>query len=171
MFAMPITIDDRLLEELTAKAVASPRRRANHNFHLRLDDPVQRLLNAIEPGTYIRPQRHTEPATFEIIYVVRGTAVLLLFNEQGVVTDRFDLTAAGPVRGAEIPPGTWHTVASCESGTVFLEVKRGPYVPPQGANVAAWAPLEHDAESPQFEQWFRTARVGDLPPKRPSRSR
>jgi cupin fold WbuC family metalloprotein len=163
---MVITIDNRLLEELTARAADSPRRRANHNFHLRLDDPVQRLLNAIEPGTYIRPQRHAEPETFEIIYVVRGTAALLLFNEQGVVTERFDLTAIGPVRGAEIPPGTWHTIASCESGTVFFEVKQGPYVPPHGTNVAAWAPPEHDADSAQFELWFRTARVGDMPPKR-----
>jgi cupin fold WbuC family metalloprotein len=162
---MPITIDDRLLGELTAKAAASQRKRANHNLHLRLDDPVQRLLNAIEPGTYIRPQRHAEPPTFEIIYVVRGRAALLLFDERGAVTERYDLTAGGPVRGVEIPPGTWHTVASCESGTVFFEVKQGPYAPPQGANVASWAPPENDADSMRFERWFRTARAGDTPPK------
>jgi len=155
------SIDDRLLNELSEIAALSPRRRANHNLHLRLDDPVQRLLNAIEPDTYIRPQRHAEPATFEIISLVRGAAVVLVFNDDGTVLERLDLAADGPVRGAEVPPGAWHTIASLEPGTVFFEVKQGPYAPPQGIHVASWAPAEGDPDVPRFRSWYRSARPGD----------
>jgi len=160
------SIDDRLLNELTAKAAASPRKRANHNLHARLDDPVQRLLNAIEPDTYIRPQRHAEPATFETMTLVRGSAVLLLFDDVGTVRERLELAADGPVRGAEIPPGAWHAIASLAPGTVFFEVKQGPYAAPKGADIASWAPAEGDPEVPRFLSWYRSARVGDTPPPR-----
>jgi cupin fold WbuC family metalloprotein len=158
------SITDRVLDELTARASASPRKRANHNLHVRLDDPVQRLLNAIEPGTYIRPQRHAEPATFETVYLVRGAAVLLLFDDGGIVRERVELAADGPVRGVEVPPATWHAIASLKPGTIFFEVKLGPYAPPQGPDVASWAPAEGESNVPRFTSWYLSARVGDAPP-------
>ena len=54
-------INEQLLDETTARAKQSPRLRMNYNFHEELDDPVNRLLNAMEPGTYIRPHRHLKP--------------------------------------------------------------------------------------------------------------
>ena len=51
-------INEQLLDETQAKALQSPRLRMNYNFHERLDDPINRLLNAMEPGTYLRPHRH-----------------------------------------------------------------------------------------------------------------
>ncbi len=47
------------LRALSAEAATSPRRRKNLNLHETLDDPIQRLCNAFEPGTYLRPHRHT----------------------------------------------------------------------------------------------------------------
>ena len=49
-------INEQLLDETQAKALQSPRLRMNYNFHERLDDPINRLLNAMEPGTYLRWQ-------------------------------------------------------------------------------------------------------------------
>jgi len=158
-------LSDRLLDDLSAKAAATPRKRANYNLHQHLDDPVQRLLNAIEPGTYIQPHRHQDPATWEIFFVVRGTSVLLTFDEQGTVRERLVLKPQGPERGVEIGAGMWHTIVSLEPGTVFLEVKKGPYVPPQPENRAAWAPPEGSTAAARFESWFRTAHRGDSPPK------
>ena len=56
----------------------------NYNFHERLDDPVNRLLNALEPGTYLRPHRHLNPKKDEIFLLLRGriaglTSGILLF--------------------------------------------------------------------------------------------
>ena len=158
-------IDDRLLDDLTAKASASPRKRAHHNLHPVLEDPVQRLCVAIEPGTYIRPHRHADPATWEVFLMVRGSAVFLAFDDAGTVRERSKINAVGPVRGLEIPPGEWHAIASLETGSIFLEVKQGPYAAPvAGISAADWAPAEGDPTCSSFEAWYRTAKVGDRPP-------
>src|SRR5512137_2317552 len=95
-------IDDRLLDDLTSRASASARKRAHHNLHPVLEDPVQRLCVAIEPGTYIRPHRHADPLTWEIFLMLRGSAVLLLFDDLGRVKERVVLAAQGPVHAVEI---------------------------------------------------------------------
>lgn len=159
-----ITTD--ILNDLSAKAAVSPRKRTNFNLHDSLEEPVHRLFNAIEPGTYVRPQRHSDPATFETVYVVRGAAVMLLFDDQGTVLDRIDLSEAGPALGVEIPAGTWHTMAALKRGTIFFEVKKGPYRPCPQEHFAPWAPSEGDSDTALFEIWYRTAQAGDIPPKR-----
>jgi cupin fold WbuC family metalloprotein len=157
-------IDTNLFDDLTAKAVMSPRKRAHHNIHPVLEDPVQRLCVAIEPGTYIRPHRHADPLTGEVFLMLRGSAVFLSFDDSGRVIERIVLAAGGPVHAIEIPEGTWHTVASLEPGSVFFEVKQGPYNAPSAGNSAAWAPAEGDSECVRFEAWYRTAQAGESPP-------
>jgi cupin fold WbuC family metalloprotein len=159
-------IDNKILDTLSAQAAASPRKRAHYNLHPGPDDPVQRLCIAIEPGTYIRPQRHAVPETWEVFLVLRGSAAVLLFDDAGRVTERVQLAAHGPVHVIEIPSKAWHAIASLETGTVFLEVKQGPYSAPKGAHVAAWAPEEGRPEAATFEAWYRQAKVGDAPPDR-----
>jgi cupin fold WbuC family metalloprotein len=160
-------IDRVLLDDLIAKAAASPRKRAHNNLHPVLEDPVQRLCVAIEPGTYIRPHRHADPSTWEVFVLLRGSAVFLSFDDSGRVTERLVLAAGGPVPAIEIPAGTWHSIASREPGSVFFEVKQGPYKAPVAENSAAWAPAEGDADCIQFEAWYRAAQVGDRPPVSP----
>jgi cupin fold WbuC family metalloprotein len=157
-------IDDALLDSLTRKAKESPRKRSHHNLHPDLGDPIQRLCVAIEPGTYIRPHRHAAPDTFEVFMLLRGSAVFLLFDDEGRVTERSVLKARGPVMAVEIPAKTWHAMASLESGTIFFEIKQGPYVQPTRQNVASWAPAEGDRSSTDFEAWYVTARIGDKSP-------
>jgi cupin fold WbuC family metalloprotein len=152
-----------VLDGLSAEAAASPRKRAHHSIHPVLEDPVQRLCVAIEPGTYIRPHRHADPLTWEVFIMLRGSAVFLAFDDSGEVIKRIDLAAGGPVHAIEIPAGTWHSIASLEPGSVFFEVKQGPYKAPLGG---AWAPAEGGAECARFEAWYRKAQVGDLPPVR-----
>ncbi len=158
-------IDQKALDGASLSALRSPRRRSNWNLHEKLEDPVQRLFNAIEPGTYIRPHRHGD-GIWELFLLVRGSAVLLIFDDGGDVTERFLLAAGGPQLGVEIPPRAWHTMASLEPGTIFFEVKQGPYVPPQPEDVASWAPAEGDARKAAFEAWFRSAAAGGVPPRK-----
>ena len=158
-------IDGPLLDSLTQKAKDSPRKRAHHNLHPELNDPVQRLCVSIEPGTYIRPHRHASPDTFEVFLLLRGSAVFLVFDDDGRVLERLELSPGGPVIAVEIPPKTWHTLASLESGTVFFEVKQGPYVQPAQHNVAFWSPAEGDVGALSFESWYRKAQAGDVPPR------
>lgn len=157
-------IDNKLLDELTEKAKVSPRGRMNFNLHSELNDPVQRLCNAFEPGSYIRPHRHSEPETSEVFLMLRGSAALLFFDDSGRVAERAMLSARGPAIAAEIPPQTWHAMASLESGTVFFEVKQGPYVPPKGRNVAEWAPEEGEPSAARVVEWYKIAQIGDTLP-------
>ncbi|HNH35631.1 MAG TPA: WbuC family cupin fold metalloprotein, partial [Rhodocyclaceae bacterium] len=50
-------IDAALLDAVSNEAKASPRQRKNRNFHPTDNHPGHRLLNAIEPGSYVAPHR------------------------------------------------------------------------------------------------------------------
>ena len=158
--------DNNLLQSITEEAAASPRLRRNRNIHSSLEDTVQRLFNAMEPGTYVRPHRHSEADKWELFFVLSGSLVVLTFDDSGRVTNRIEMSTQGPIRGIELPENTWHTLVSLAPGTVMFEVKRGPYVPLTDKNVAQWAPAEGDALTPTYEAWFRTATVGSYPPEK-----
>lgn len=68
------------LRGLSTEAARSPRRRKNLNVHPVLEDPVQRLFNALEPGTYACPHRHARDNGWELMVVVRGAFALLCFD-------------------------------------------------------------------------------------------
>ncbi|HET7675910.1 MAG TPA: WbuC family cupin fold metalloprotein [Gammaproteobacteria bacterium] len=157
-------LDNELFARLRADAVASPRRRAHHNLHPELGDPIQRLCMALECGTYIRPHRHPEPGKFELLTVLAGRVALICFDAGGAVTVREELACGGAVAAAETPPGAWHTLAALEPGSIVLEVKPGPYAPAADKDFAAWAPVEGEPAAARFENWFRTARPGERPP-------
>lgn len=153
-------IDRQLLTTLSAQAAASPRLRAHHNLHPRLDDPAQRLCIAMEPGTYVRPHRHMQPETWEILLILSGAVALLIFDEGGKVRERVELAAGEKTTAVEIPANTWHAVVSLKTGTVVFEVKQGPYEPISEANYAPWSPVD-GAQAESLEDWYRYAQAGD----------
>jgi len=144
------------LNELTAQAQGSPRKRQHRNIHESYADPCQRLFNAIEPDSYIPPHRHTTDPKDELLIAVRGSMALVTFDEQGMVTGvvRFgaDRSGDGSAVGAEVPANTWHTVIALESGCVLLEVKAGPFDPDQPKNLAPWAPDENSTQATAYLQ-------------------
>ena len=99
-------IDDALLDALTVKAKDAPRKRAHFNLHPELHDPVQRLCIAMEPGTYVRPHRHSDPETWEVLVILRGSLALNIFDERGKVLERTVLKAGGPITALEFPLNT-----------------------------------------------------------------
>ena len=157
-------IDHCLLEQLTSDARELPRLRKNNNLHPLQEDPVQRLLNAIEPNTYVRPHRHPQNDKWELFVIIKGKAVILTFGDDGKTTSRIELCSDGPFYVVEIPTNTWHTVASLKTGTVLFEVKRGPYEQLTDKDFAAWAPDESDAKCVKYVEWYKNANVGALPP-------
>lgn len=120
-------ITQQLLDELTARAKASPRLRMNLDLRNSAQDTSQRMLNAIEPGSPLPIHRHT--GSSETVVCLRGHLRELFFNDGGEVTEVVDMTPGGPVVALNIPIGQWHTVEVLESGTVILETKDGAYEP------------------------------------------
>ena len=145
-------LDRALLDAVSAGAAASPRRRLNHNFHPADDYPGHRLLNAIEPDSYLPPHRHLDPNKDESIIVLRGTLGVVEFDDNGAVVARSVMTPSGDCCGVDIPHGTWHTVIALEPGTVMFEAKSGPYRPLVAEEKAPWAPAEGDAAAPAYWQ-------------------
>ena len=145
-----IKINNGLLNEVSQQAKKSDRKRKNYNFHYGSQDLLQRMLNAMEPETYVRPHKHVNPDKREAFIVLRGTICLIEFDENGEFTDHFVMRAGSGNEGAEITPGSYHTLISMEPGTIIYEIKDGPWDIETDKVFAQWAPEEGSKESKSF---------------------
>jgi len=143
-------VDRALLESLSAEARVAPRLRRNRNFHADLAEPSQRLLNAIEPGSYIVPHRHRDPARNETIFAVAGRLGLVVFDDEGSVVATRVLEPGGDAIGVDLPAGTWHSLVALAPGTVMFEAKAGPYAPVPPGDLASWAPREGESGAREY---------------------
>jgi len=155
-------ISTTLLDELAAKAAASPRRRAHQNLHASPTDWVQRFIIVAWPDTYVRPHRHWTKS--ELVTVIRGQFEMVLFDEAGHITGRCVVGAGTPNMAYELPEGTLHTLLPLTDGAAFLEVKEGPYDPATAAEFAPWAPAEGSPGVAGFQSWVSKAPVGSRVP-------
>ena len=127
-------ITQAILDDLTAKAKASPRRRMNMDLRNGIDDQSQRMLNAIEPDSVVPIHRHQKSS--ETVVCLRGRVVEEYYDElERTCTEAIELSPNGPVVALNIPAGQWHTLRSLESGSVILEMKDGEFEPLQECDV------------------------------------
>ena len=154
---MPSTrlIDQPLLNETCQSAANSERRRKNANFHPTDNFPAHRLINAMQPGSYVRPHRHLDPNKDESIVVLQGRFGYLSFADDGAVVEVLTLSAGGPIFGVDILHGTTHTLLALEPNSVFFEAKAGPFVPLNADEIAQWSPAEGTTEAGQLWQVWR----------------
>jgi cupin fold WbuC family metalloprotein len=143
-----VRITNDLIDNVIADARKSPRLRMNYNFHPELSDPVQRLLNALEPWTYIRPHKHTTKE--ESFVLLRGTILAVSFNEDGTIRDHAVLSQKTGVLGIEFEENCFHMLTSLETGSAVFEIKEGPFVPHTEGSSAPWAPQEGSPEAKGF---------------------
>ncbi len=139
-----------LLKLVTEEAVSSPRLRKNHNMHKHDGSVCHRLLNAIEPASYIRPHRHLDPEKDEAFIILNGKLGIIIFSEDGVVTEKVLLSNQSGNLAADIPYGVFHTAVSLEPGTVFYEAKAGPYLPLSESETASWAPIDGSEDAMSY---------------------
>lgn len=146
-----------LLVTLADQARHHPRLRQNYNFHT-LSDKVQRMLNMLQPGTYIRPHRHlrSDGDGFEFFLVLQGALGILLFDAQGQVRHQEILTVAGSVWALELPEGTYHTLVALLPDTVILELKEGPYQPNHDKDFLAQFPAEGTTAAQDWVQLWHS---------------
>ena len=93
------------------------------------EDTSQRMLNALEPGTVLPIHRHKKSS--ETVVCLRGRLREVFYDDNGKVTEAFDMSSDSDCVVLNIPIGQWHTVEVLESGTVILEMKDGAYAPLQ----------------------------------------
>lgn len=118
-------ITKEILDGLAEMAKSSPRLRYNLDLRNSAEDNSQRMLNALEPGTFMPIHRHKN--TSETCMCVRGHFEEYFYDDNGNTTDTIDMVPNGIVLNIEA--GQWHSLKCLESGTVLLEAKDGPYTP------------------------------------------
>jgi cupin fold WbuC family metalloprotein len=143
-------ISRQLLDEISEGARQNPRLRKNWNIHPHDEFPAHRLLNAMEPDSYIRPHRHLDPLKDETFMVVRGRLGVIIFSDDGTVKETILLESNGELLGVDIPSGLFHTAVSLDTGTIFFEAKAGPYVPLQEAEKPKWAPEDGSVYAAEY---------------------
>lgn len=138
----PITT--QLLNDLLTQAAADPRGRVPFRFHEH-EDPVQRMLNAITPGSYVTPHKHEDPDKVELIAPLIGKCAMFQYSDMGEITELYIMSPEDGVRGVDIPPRTYHNFVAL-TPCVVLEIIQGPYRAETHKKFAPFAPLEGSPE-------------------------
>jgi len=149
---MLIAISDTLTTPLKEQAKLILRKRKNYNFHHQDSDTLQRMLHAMNPGTYVQPHKHENPDKREAFILLEGRVAVVEFEDGGEIINSMILDREKGIYGVEIPERTWHMLIALENDSVVYEVKDGPWSPSDDKHFAPWAPREGDRNSQIYLQ-------------------
>ena len=147
-----------MLEEAFVRTRSLPRRREMIVLN-QPEDVVQRMVNVVQPDSYLRPHRHTTPQKFEVFTPIRGTIAVFVFDNDGEISRCSVLRPRGPEIVADVLPPAWHTYIAIEPDTAVFEAKQGPYDPSADKEFAPWAPEENSPESAEYLELLRSYAV------------
>ena len=145
-------LDTALIDTAIQASRESPRRRMILPFHKSNSDNLHRMLNALQPGSYIQPHRHLDPPKAESVLVLKGSIQFVVFDDTGHVTQQVQLAASSDTIGVDVEPGVFHTFFAVEKDTVLFEIKPGPYEKTSDKDFAPWAPPEGSDEADSYLQ-------------------
>jgi cupin fold WbuC family metalloprotein len=135
------TISDSDIAALMAQAEQSPRKRAIFRLHEH-HEPVQRMVNAILPGSYVQPHKHENPDKVELFSILVGKVACLQFDASGVVEEVYVLDTNGTLKIVDIAPRIYHTLIALQP-SALLEIIQGPYEAQTHKTFAHWSPAEN----------------------------
>jgi cupin fold WbuC family metalloprotein len=133
-----------------ARSRDNPRRRVIQPFHKTEADTLHRMLNAVQPDSYIRPHRHLDPPKAEAWILLRGAVAFFTFDDDGKVRECLRLRAGSERFGVDLVPGVYHSFIALEPDTVIYEVKPGPYTQSTDKSFAPFAPEEGSTRAPAY---------------------
>lgn len=138
------------IDEGLAASRKSQRKRMILPIHRTQEAEVQRLINFLQPGTYIRPHKHAMPHASESIVLLQGAIRFFTFDEGGEVLTDNTLSSKPIPDVIDIESGTWHSFLVLELDTIIFECKKGPYNADTDKEFASWAPEEGDDKATEF---------------------
>ena len=141
------SLSEKAVRDGTEASRSSPRKRIILPIHRQQEAAVQRMLNFLQPGTYVQPHVHPMEHASETMLVLQGVLGFVIFSEEGEVEHCERLEQGGLV---DIEPNIWHGLVALEADTVVLEIKRGPYDPETDKTFALWAPAEGDENAEAY---------------------
>ncbi|MEX0663011.1 MAG: WbuC family cupin fold metalloprotein [Balneolaceae bacterium] len=131
-----------MIEEGLEASRERERKRIILPIHRKQEAEVQRLVNFLQPGTYIRPHKHPLDHATESIVLLKGSIRFFTFDDDGeVLTDQ--IISSSPIPGVlDMEPNVWHSFLVLEEDTILFECKKGPYNAETDKEFAEWAPSE-----------------------------
>jgi cupin fold WbuC family metalloprotein len=130
------------------------------------EDSLQRMVNAIEPGSYVRPHRHHAPPKAESVVLLAGSIGFVAFHADGS-PNRDACILLHRSRGGlalDCRESVWHTFFALEPDTVVFESKSGPFNPDSDKEFAPWAPAEGSPEASAYLELLVADFKKNLPP-------
>lgn len=143
-------LSDEILKEGISASRSSTRKRIIYPIQRTQKDRVQRLINFLQPGTYIRPHFHPLRHASEMLQVVQGSVCFFVFDDDGTITDGYYLQSGTAGSVLDIVPGIWHSFVVLSEDTVLVEIKKGPYNKESDKIFAEWSPEENTDEAEAF---------------------
>lgn len=141
-----------MLEQAVLHSRKSPRGRIILPFHKTEADPLHRMLNAIQPHSYVRPHRHLDPPKAEAWLVLQGAVAFFTFDDDGAIRACARVAAREPCWGVDLVPGVYHGLVALEPDTVLYEIKTGPYAATSDKAFAPFAPHEGASEAEAYRR-------------------
>lgn len=145
-------ITNSIIINLGAEAFSNKRKRTNLNLHENLDENMQRMVNVLQPGTYLCPHKHENPLKNETFVILRGSVLVCTFDDGGNIEEHIILDREKENYIVEIPPAKFHTIIPLAVNTAVFECKDGPYNPDTDKIFAKWAPMEGTPESTKYNE-------------------
>lgn len=131
------------VEMLKRKALTNDRKRIRLCFHKDVDDVIHEMLIVHTKDTYVRPHKHLNKS--ESFYVIEGSADIVIFDEEGRVTQVIPMGehSIGRKFYCRMASAFYHTLIIHSDFLVFFETTKGPFVKSDTV-FASWAPQEND---------------------------
>ena len=138
-----VSVSSRDIEWLKERASATARQRARLCTHASPEDLLHEMFIIHKRQTYVRPHKHLSKV--ESFHVIEGRADVVLFDQDGEVSDRFTVGeyASGLPFYCRINPGRYHALLIRSELFVFLENTTGPFRREEMV-CADWSPDEKD---------------------------
>jgi len=148
------TLNAAIIKRVVEGSRNSPRKRIIYPLHKTADSSLHRMLNGLQPYSYIRPHKHLHPPKAESVIVLKGAILSFVFDVTGNIIEVQTLTAGGINFGVDSEPGVFHTFLALQKDTVLFEVKPGPYEQNSDKDFALWAPREGSEETTEYMDYL-----------------
>lgn len=145
-----ISVNEEWLTRLKQEAQSSPKKLSRLCMHTSADDIVQEMILAFTKDCLIAP--NSAFGKSESLTVIEGEMLLVLFNEEGTITDRIEMGPIGSNKAFmyRLCSASWHTMIPLSQCVIVHECIEGPFVKSE-VSLPAWIPTE-TAELEKFLQ-------------------
>ncbi len=145
-------VDGRSLVAAKEAAARAERGRARICLHQDPGDPVQDMVIVHTARSFDRPHRHLDKSIS--ILVLEGALLIPLFNDEGQVVERIELSEMGGDKPflTRLSGVEWYSCIPLTDPVVIFESMEGPFEK-DGDFYPQWAP----PEGPELESFLRAA--------------